>query len=471
MNDTQMTPSVKKGLEVELEIESLAYGGMGLARKDNFVIFVKGAIPGQTVLAKIYKKKSGFAEARVLKILIESSKAIDVKCNHYYICSKIQSLSYEEQIKEKASQVEDAFRRLGGFSKFELNNIVEAEQIFNYRNKMEFTFSPHRWVLESEPEGVDRSFALGLHIPGRYDKILDIKNCHIQPEIGNKILKVARDVCLSNPDLKPYDPKIHVGFLRYLMIRYGVNTNQLMINIVTSYDDINKLSPLTDQLLKEFPEITSMVNNVNTKKADVAYGEFETLIYGKPYIEEKMGNLAFEISANSFFQTNTFQGLKLYEEVEKAAELTGDEVIFDLYCGTGTIGLCLAEKAKEVYGFEIIRSSLEDAEKNAEKNKVDNIYFLKSNLDTFFKSGQLSRQIPKPDVVILDPPRAGMHPDMTNYLHKLKAKKIIYVSCNPTTQARDAKILAEKGYSIKKSSMVDMFPHTPHIETVVLFSK
>jgi len=471
MNGTLNTPVIKKGLELELDIESLAYGGMGLARKDNFVVFVKGAIPGQKVLAKIYKKKNGFAEARVLDILTESPHAVEVKCNHYYICSKVQNLSYEEQLKEKANQVEDAFRRLGSFTDFKLNSTVAADPIFNYRNKMEFTFSPYRWVLDSEPEGVDRSFALGLHIPGRYDKILDIKNCHIQPEIGNKILKVAREVCLSNLDLKPYDPKSHVGFLRYLMIRYGVNTNQLMINIVTSYNDINKLSPLTDTLLKEFPEITSMVNNVNTRKADVAYGEYETLIFGNPYIEEKMGDLTFEISANSFFQTNTFQGLRLYQEVEKAAELSGNEVIFDLYCGTGTIGLFLANKAKEVYGFEIIRSSLEDAEKNAEKNGVDNIFFLKSNLDTFFKSGQLSRKIPKPDIVILDPPRAGMHPDMTNYLHKLKAEKIIYVSCNPTTQARDAKILAEKGYHIKKASMVDMFPHTPHIETVVLFSK
>jgi 23S rRNA (uracil1939-C5)-methyltransferase len=383
----------------------------------------------------------------------------------------VQSLSYDEQLKEKSNQVEDAFRRLGGFSNFELSGKVGAEKIFNYRNKMEFTFSPHRWVLDSEPEGVNKSFALGLHMTGRYDKILDIKNCHIQPEIGNKILEVAREVCLLNPDLKPYDPKTHIGFLRYLMIRYGANTDQLMINIVTSYNDLNKLSPLTDTLLKKIPQITSMVNNVNTRKADVAFGEYETLIFGNPYIEEKIGNLTFEISANSFFQTNTYQGLKLYQEVEKAAQLTGNEVIFDLYCGTGTIGLFLAKKAKEIYGFEVIRSSLEDAEKNAEKNKVENIFFLKSNLDTFFKSGQLSRKIPKPDVVIVDPPRAGMHPDMTNYLHKFKAKKIIYVSCNPTTQARDAKILAEKGYNIEKATMVDMFPHTPHIETVILFSK
>ena len=336
---------------------------------------------------------------------------------------------------------------------------------------MEFTFSPHRWVLESEPEGVDKSFALGLHIPGRYDKILDINNCHIQPEIGNKILQVAREVCNSNSDLKPYDPKTHIGFLRHLMIRYGVNTNQLMVNVVTAYDDINKLSPLTDTLLNKFPEITSLVNNVNTRKADVAFGEFETLLFGKPYIEEKLGNLTFEISANSFFQTNTLQGEVLYNEVLKAADLKGDEIVFDLYCGAGSIALYLAKKAKEVFGFEVIRSSLENATKNAKNNKIKNAVFLKANLDTFFKSGQLPRRIPKPDIVIVDPPRAGMHPDMTNYLHKFKAKKIVYVSCNPTTQARDAKVLYEKGYHIKSAVMVDMFPHTPHIETVVLFSK
>tara|TARA_B100001996_G_scaffold158199_1_gene120599 strand:- start:1023 stop:1949 length:927 start_codon:yes stop_codon:yes gene_type:complete len=306
---------------------------------------------------------------------------------------------------------------------------------------------------------------------GRYDKILDIHNCQIQPDIGNKILSVARNACLENPELKPYDPKTHIGFLRFLMLRFGVNTKQIMVNIVTAYDDLNKLSPLIDTLLKEVPEISSMVNNVNTRKADVAYGEFETLVYGNPFIEEKIGGLTFEISANSFFQTNTFQGEKLYGEVKKAAELSGEEIVYDLYCGTGTIGLFLAHKAKQVYGFEVIRSALENAEKNAKINNIMNTDFLKANLDTFFKSGQLPKKIPKPDIVIVDPPRAGMHPDMVQYLPKLNAKKIIYVSCNPTTQARDAKILHEKGYEIKTGVLVDMFPHTPHIETVVLFSK
>ena len=463
--------TIKRGTELELNIKSLAYGGMGVAKIDNFVIFVKGAIPGEKIIARIYKKRKGFAEAFVKEVIEKSVYAEKSRCNHYYVCSKVQTLSYKQQIIEKANQVEDVFCRLGGFSDFSLDAKIKAEQIYNYRNKMEFTFSPHRWVLEDEPEEVDKSFALGLHMTGRYDKILDINNCHLQPEIGNRILSCSREVCLQNPQLRPYDSKTHIGFLRFLMLRFGFNTNDLMVNIVTSYNDINKLSPLIDALLKNFPEITSMVNNVNTRKADVAFGEYETLLYGDPFIREKLGKLTFEISANSFFQTNTKQGEALYNEVLKLIGLTGKEIVYDLYCGTGTIGLYVADKAKEVYGFEVIRSALDDAEKNADLNDIQNVQFLKANLDTFFKSGQLPRRIPKPDVIIVDPPRAGMHPDMAQYLPKLKAEKIIYVSCNPTTQARDAKILCEKGYKLKNSVMVDMFPHTPHIENIVLFSK
>ena len=462
---------IKRGSEIELVIESLAYGGMGLARKHNFVIFVTYAIPGQKVFARIYKKRKGYAEANVLKVLTESPDATNANCGHYWICSKLQNLSYKRQIDEKVSQVEDAFRRIGGLSNFTLDKVREAESIYHYRNKMEFTFSPNRWVLDSEPEGVDRSFALGLHIPGRFDKILDINNCYIQPDIGNRILSVTRDVCLSNRELRPYDPKSHIGFLRFLMLRYGMNTKDLMINIVTAYHDIDKLTPLTDALLKEFPEITSLVNNVNTRKADVAFGESETLLYGEPSIKEKLGDLIFEISANSFFQTNTAQGEILYQEIKDAMNLKGDEILYDLYCGTGTIGLYLSKKAKKIFGFEVIRSALDDAEKNAVRNNISNIVFVKANLDTFFKSGQLPKRVPKPDVMVVDPPRAGMHEDMTNYLPKLGARKIIYVSCNPTTQARDAKILNAYGYRIISSTMVDMFPHTPHIETVMLFSK
>ena len=464
-------PLIKRGSELVLKIESLAYGGMGLARESNFVIFVKQAIPGQKVLVRVYKKRRGYAEARVIKLLNESPNAIDVCCNHYWICSKLQSLSYSEQLKEKSAQVEDAFNRIGGFHDFKLEKVRPAKNIYHYRNKMEFTFSPNRWVLDSEPEGVDRSFALGLHIPGRFDKILDIKNCHIQPEIGNKILSLTREVCLKHSELRPYDPRSHIGFLRFLMIRYGINTGDLMVNLVTSYHDINKISPLTDALLENFPEITSLVNNVNTRKADVAFGEYETLLFGESFIREKIDDLTFEISANSFFQTNTFQGEILYEEVKNLIGLKGDEIVYDLYCGTGTIALFLSKNAKTVYGFEVIRSALDDAEKNADINDISNVHFIKANLDTYFKSGQLPKRIPKPDVIVVDPPRAGLHKDMSSYLPKLKAKKIVYISCNPTTQARDAKILFENGYEITRSVMVDMFPHTPHIEMVLLFSK
>jgi 23S rRNA (uracil1939-C5)-methyltransferase len=220
-----------------------------------------------------------------------------------------------------------------------------------------------------------------------------------------------------------------------------MNTQDLMVNIVTAYHDIDKLTPLTDALLKEFPEITSLVNNVNTRKADVAFGESETLLYGEPSIKEKLGDLTFEVSANSFFQTNTAQGEILYQEIKDALNLKGDEILYDLYCGTGTIGLYLSRKAKKVFGFEVIRSALDDAEKNAVRNNIPNIVFVKANLDTFFKSGQLPKRVPKPDVIVVDPPRAGMHEDMTNYLPKLGAKKIIYVS--PYSAYRNRNVIFE----------------------------
>ena len=302
-------------------------------------------------------------------------------------------------------------------------------------------------------------------------KILDIDKCHIQPKIGNKILEAVKKKCKENTNLKPYNPRTHIGFLRHLMIRYGFNTDQIMVNIVTAYEDIEKLEPIVKILKNDLPEVTTIINNINTKKADVSYGEYEILLHGNRTIEEKMNGLTFDISANSFFQTNTLQGEKLYDEVKKLCNLKGNEIIYDLYCGTGTIGLSLSQTAKHVYGFEIIRSSLENAQINATKNNVKNITFLKANLDTYFKSGQLPRELPKPNIIIVDPPRAGMHKDMVSFIPKMKPDSLIYVSCNPTTQARDSKILVKSGYHLENISVVDMFPHTPHIETVALFNK
>ena len=463
--------SVKKGQEYELTIESLANGGKGVARVDGFVIFVKNAIPGQKVRALLYRKRKGFGEARPLEILSESKHAVEPRCHHFPTCGgcKVQQLDYDEQVAQKKQQIENIFRRQAGIDNFEVDAVVPADQIFNYRNKMEFTFSNNRWVLPGELEGVERDFALGMHIPKRWDKILNIDECHIQPQLGNEILNKVQSLA-KKLKLKPYDQKTHNGFLRYLVMRFGQNTGDILVNLVTSYENTDLLQPMVNGLIEAFPQVTTIVNNINTRKADVSYGEYELHLHGKPALEEKIGDLTFEISANSFFQTNTGMAEKLYQTALKGSELTGKEVVFDLYCGTGSISLFLAQKAKEVHGFEVIVSAVEDATRNAVRNGVGNAKFHVANLDNFFKFGA-GKKYPKPDVVVVDPPRVGMHKFMTNYLPKFEAEKIVYVSCNPTTQARDTEILQMKGYTLKHITMVDMFPHTPHVETVGIFVK
>jgi 23S rRNA (uracil1939-C5)-methyltransferase len=462
---------VKKGQELILKIDSLAYGGKGVSRVDDFVIFVKNAIPGQKVRALLYKKRKGFGEARPLEILSESKHAVGPRCDHFPTCGgcKFQQLDYVEQVVQKKQQIENIFRRQAGITNFELDEIISADKIFHYRNKMEFTFSNNRWVLPEEPENVNRDFALGMHIPERWDKILNIDRCYIMPELGNEILIKVKSL-VQELALQPYNQKTHNGFLRYLMMRFGVNTGDLLVNLVTAYENTDLLNPLVNKLTKAFPQITTIVNNINTRKADVAFGEYELHLHGKPALEEKLGKLTFEISANSFFQTNTLMAEKLYQTALKGAHLTGEEVVFDLYCGTGSISLFLAQKAKEVHGFEVIVSAVEDATRNAVRNGIGNVKFHVANLDNYFKFGR-SKKYPKPDVVVVDPPRTGMHKSMSSYLPKFGAEKIVYVSCNPTTQARDSEILQRKGYGLKRLTMVDMFPHTPHVETVGIFHK
>ncbi len=469
---------IKKGEILDLTIESLAYGGKGIAKVDDFVIFVKNAIPNQTVKALIYRKKSGYAEARPLEIIQDSPDAVTPRCEHFAHCGgcTFQQLEYSKQVEQKKQQVIDAFQRLAGLKSVTIDKAVSSENIYNYRNKMEFTFSNRRWTLPSESEDAQQEFALGLHIPGRFDKILDINECHLQPKIGNEILNFVREKAVELK-LKPYDAKTNIGYLRHLVLRFGVNTNELMVNFVTAYENTDFLIPLVQELVSKYPQITSVINNINTRKADIAFGEYEIILHGTPAISDKINDLVFEISSNSFFQTNTLQAEKLYDAVLDGADLSKDDIVYDLYCGTGSISLFLAKKVKEVYGFEIIRSAVEDAQRNAANNGIENAQFFKANLDTYFK-GYVSfsnftkkYKISKPDVVIIDPPRAGMHIDVVNYLPKFKAKKIIYVSCNPTTQARDIKILMEKGYKLIKTTMVDMFPHTPHIETVAVLQK
>ncbi|MFQ6605039.1 MAG: 23S rRNA (uracil(1939)-C(5))-methyltransferase RlmD [Fidelibacterota bacterium] len=460
------TTPIRKGDEITLNIDALAYGGLGIGRHENMVVFVRQGLPGQTVRVLIYKKRKGYAEARILAVEKESPAHTDPICEHFPTCGgcKHQHLAYPEQLEQKRQQVEDAFQRLAGISPVPIDQVVGADPIFNYRNKMEFTVSSRRWFEKKDVGLTADPFALGLHIPGRFDKILDINTCHIQPEPGNRIIQLIRRTALET-GLKPYDPKTHIGFLRHVMLRFGVRTGDIMVNLVTSYENTDLLSPIVQCLTAEMPEITSIINNVNTRKADVAFGEYEIVLHGSPVIREKIGPLTFEISANSFFQTNTRQGEVLYNIALEKAALTGQETVWDLFCGTGSISLFLAEQAKEVYGFDIIQSAIEDALRNAIANDVKNTYFVRANLDHHLK-GTNRHQYPPPDVIVLDPPRAGLHEDLVKLIPKLAPKRIVYISCNPATQARDVALLQKRSYRLREISVVDMFPHTPHIETV-----
>tara|TARA_Y100000588_G_scaffold393231_2_gene508323 strand:+ start:149411 stop:150796 length:1386 start_codon:yes stop_codon:yes gene_type:complete len=457
---------VKKGEILNLDIDSLAYGGRGVARHGQFVVFVDKALPSEKVNALIYKTRKGYGEARILDVLSESNGRVEPVCEHFSYCGGCshQHLEYSEQLTQKKNQVKDIFMRQAGINNLEITSIIPSESAYHYRNKMEFTFSSRRWRLPDEKPQKPADYALGLHIPKRWDKILDINNCHIQQMKGNDILNFVREES-KKLNIKPYNQKTHIGFLRHLVLRFGINTGDIMVNIVTSYEDTELLTPLVKILVSKFPEINSVVNNINTKKADTAYGEWENTLSGQSYIEEKIGDLTFEISSNSFFQTNTLQAENLYETILSGADLSGTETVFDLYSGTGTIALYLARYAQEIIGFEAVDTAVEDALRNSVINGVGNVRFIRKNLEKKIQDSTL----PDPDVIVVDPPRAGLVGKAIDSILSYQAKKIIYVSCNPSTQARDTVSILDKGYALKSMTLIDMFPHTPHIETVAVF--
>jgi len=460
-----MINPIVKGTELSLEIESLAFGGKGVARKDNFVVFVNNTLPGQKVRALVYKKHRGYAEARPLKILRDSPHVVDSLCKHFPVCGgcSTQNLDYKEQVNQKKKQVEDLYIRQAGIDDFTVNKVIAADKQYNYRNKMEFTFSNQEYVPESEKEREPSNFALGLHAPGRWDKILNINECHIQTKIANEILTTIKEL---TKDLEPYNIREHTGFLRHVMIRVAANTNEIMVNIVTSRDDPELLSPISDTLITKFPSITSIVNNITTRKAGVSMGEHQIVLHGKEYIIEKLGDYEFMISADSFFQTNTKQAEKLYDIILEESQLTGSEIVYDLFCGTGSISLFLSKHAKMVYGFELVTSAVQDAMQNAIHNKVKNAWFFGGNLENLFRENTEAKELDAPDVVVVDPPRAGLHTKTIEDILEKSPKRIVYVSCNPASQARDVALLCNERYKLVKLRPVDMFPHTPHVENV-----
>ena len=458
------TYPVKKGNEYQLKIERLAFGGHGVARIQNYVIFVKRAIPGDVVMAKIVKRKRDFAEAYVTQILKPSEYRVQPPCKYFDWCGGCtwQNMNYQDQLLFKQEIVRDSLSRLGGFKQLSVLPVIPSENFWGYRNKMEFSFSDRRWLLPQElndPQ-IKKDFALGLHVPGTFDKILHIDKCLLQSETANQILQFVAAFAQKN-EWPPYGIRSHQGFLRFLVIRESAFNKEIMVNIVTAQDQPKILKPLAQSLAQNFTQVVSVINNVNTRLAQIAQGEKEHILYGRSFITDKIGPFIFKISANSFFQTNTKQAEILYQKTIEFAELNDQMIVWDLYAGAGTISLFLAQKAKRVFGFEAVPSAIKDGRLNAAEHGFDNITFIE---------GDLQKTLPtlstKPDVVVTDPPRSGMHEKVIKQIKKAHPRTIVYVSCNPTTLARDLLILADQ-YQIEKVQPIDMFPQTYHIETVV----
>lgn len=465
---------MKKGEEIELKIESLAFGAKGVAKLENFVVFVNGALPGETVLAKIRKKQKNHAEARLIKVLQKSPFFVEPVCIHFGECGgcSIQHLDYQKQLDAKTDQVGDVLKKLGGLSDFELTPTIASPDVFNYRNKMEFSFSRDRWITQQEINSgakIERSFCfLGMHAKGFFEKVVDLQECHLVNPIASEILKEVREIAKKS-QLEVYTTKDHTGFWRFLVIRACQNTKDLMVNIVTHSYNEQIASLIKERLTSKFPSITSLLYSTTTNKANVAFGEEEFVLAGNKTMFEKLGDYQFEISANSFFQTNSKQAEQLYDKVLEYADFDGSENVYDLYCGAGTISLYISRYANKVVGFEAIDSAVLDARRNAELNKVTNCQFVRGDLrDQLTDIKMVTRNYGHPDVMIIDPPRAGMHPKTVKAILRLKPEKIVHVSCHPATLARDLKELCAEHYKVVKVQPVDMFPHTAHVEVVAL---
>ena len=457
---------LKRGQEIKLKISDLAFGGKGISKKDDLVFFVKDAIPNQEVIAKISKIKKKYAEAYSIETLKDSTDQVNPVCEHFKWCGgcTTQQLDYQKQLHYKQKQVSDILNKIGGEKNLDINTIIGCENTFFYRNKMEYTFSGIPWYIGDESYD---DVIIGLHVPKRFDKILNINKCHINHEVFNDILKISKEVAVKEKMI-PYHARKHTGFLRFLVIRIGIHTNEVMVNLVTAGYKPKIIKPLVDALVDGIPNIKSIVNTINNQKSNIASGTSK-LLYGDEYINEKIGKYTFKISANSFFQTNSYQVKTLYDYIIKTADFKKSDIVYDLYCGTGTIGIYVSSFVKKVYGIEIVKDAIKDAKFNAKKNNIKNISFYDSDIKDFFTDQ--NTKIDKPNTIIIDPPRPGLHPNVVKDIIKLSPSKIIYVSCNPSTQARDVKIFLEDSYKISDIQPIDMFPHTPHIECIITLKK
>jgi 23S rRNA (uracil1939-C5)-methyltransferase len=460
---------------VDLDITDIGFEGKGIARiNGEFVVFVEGGVPGDKVRARIKKVKKKFAEAVAEEILEKSEHRTTPECIHFGTCNgcKIQNIDYPYQLQIKRQNVVNAFERIGGFKDFEVPPVIGSEDIYFYRNKLEYSFSNDRWLTEKDvgSDNAHKSFALGFHMPGFIDKVVDINDCRLQSELSNLVLNSTRDFFKLKGETI-YSTRTHEGYLRYLIIRQSANTNDVMINLVTSSEKNKLINEYAEMIFKETIKLDAkhsaptVINTISTTKGQAAKSDYCNVVAGKGYIEEMLGKYVFKITPFSFFQTNTIQCEKLFNSVIELGKFDKSENVLDLYCGCGAISLYISEYVHKVFGIELSQDSIMMAHENAEINKVNNCDFAAYDVKDYLAI-ILNEKTSKYDTIILDPPRSGIHPKAAEFLLEYAAKKIIYVSCNPTTQARDIKLLADK-YDITAMQPVDMFPHTFHIENVV----
>ena len=438
------------GDELELRVDSLAFGGAGVARLSGYVVFVDGAFPGDLVRARVHHRKRAYAQARATELLEPGPDRVPALADHPG--APWQELAYERQLEVKQSQVEEALRRIGHLDGFELSPIVPAVEQWRYRNKLEYSFAG----------AAGAGLRLGFHEPGSWEQIHHVEDCLLASEAGNRARNEVLEWCRAQ-QLEPFDRRARSGFLRNLVVREGRRTGQLQIRLITTPGELDSAS------LADAVNADSMLWTRTAALGETSAGGQTALLAGEPTIDEELGGLVLRISAEAFFQTNTEMAERLYALAREACDLHGWERVFDLFCGTGTIGLGLAGRAGHVDGLEIVESAVADAIANAERNDIANASFYAGDVRLAMR--ELRERAGRPDVVVVDPPRAGLSQKVVRRIIETAPRRIVYVSCNPTTLAPNAAQLAEAGWRLERVSAVDMFPQTPHIECVALLSR
>lgn len=454
----------------QVEIIDIAEEGKGVAKADDLVLFIPRGVPGDVVDVEVTRKKRNFAEANITRLRSASEHRVEPFCAHFGICGgcKWQHMSYEAQLLYKNKSVENALSRIGKVDTSIMEEILPSQYATYYRNKLEYTFSNQRWLTQEEISGTDvlERNALGFHVPQRFDKILAIEHCYLQAEPSNDIRNSISNFAIEN-GMSFYDLRKHEGALRNLIIR-STSTGELMVIVVFAYPEEGQIDQLMSFILEKFPAVNSLLYVVNQKKNDTIFDQVVHVFHGRDHIFESMADLTFKIGAKSFYQTNSLQAYELYKITKEFAGLTGEELVYDLYTGAGTIANFVAGDAKRVIGVEYVPTAIEDAKINSSINDINNTDFYAGDMKDVLDDAFIATH-GKPDVIITDPPRAGMHADVVKKLLEIEAEKIVYVSCNAATQARDLLLLADK-YDMVRSKAVDMFPQTQHVENVVLLT-